>query len=217
MDTLLAEALFILAVHEDKVEVIKTAHERLKAGLAGALLAELALMGHIQGSKNHKLQVVDGKPRENPILNEALADVLETEKEKKFGFWVETLAPKSEKIHAQLCSSLAQKGILAREDDHLYWVIPSPLQPDTKASAKYILSRRLRGVVLAQESFSTFDLVLLGLLRACNLLELVFLRDERKLAERFIREQVFRYAINDTALQVVQEIEAAVASVVEED
>ena len=61
------------------------------------------------------------------------------------------------------------------------------------------------------------DIVLLSLLRACGLLELVFLRDERKLASRKINQLFYNQALTDPVLQTIQEIESAIVELVEDD
>jgi hypothetical protein len=55
------------------------------------------------------------------------------------------------------------------------------------------------------------------MMSACDLLDLVFLRDERKLATRYTNEQLYNQAMSDSVMQTVQEINAAVAAAVEDD
>jgi hypothetical protein len=51
----------------------------------------------------------------------------------------------------------------------------------------------------------------------CGLLDLLFLRDELKLADRQINELVYKQALNNPVIQTIQEIESAIAELVEED
>lgn len=213
----LYEELLILSIHENKGTLIGSVVERMKLGLAGAILAELALMGKIQASNNRRLQLIDDSLIADDVLNEALSILKESEKERKFGYWVNTLSQRAEKFLKQITESLIRKGIVTGEEERLVWCIPSPIQPEAKASSKYLLSKRLRGIVLAQEDLQPRDIVLLSLVRACGLLDLIFLSDERKLAGRYINELIFNQAIKDPAIQTVQEIESAVAAIVEED
>ena len=74
-----------------------------------------------------------------------------------------------------------------------------------------------QALTAAQEPFETRDLVLLSLVRACDLFDLAFLCDERKLAARYINEQLYSQAMSDPIIQTVQEIDAAMAAAVEED
>jgi hypothetical protein len=49
------------------------------------------------------------------------------------------------------------------------------------------------------------------------LLDLVFLRDERKLANRFINQLVVNSAMQDPTIETIQWIETSLASLVEDD
>ena len=213
----LYEELFLLTIHEEKGTFIGSSVDQLKPGLVGAILAELALMGKIQTLNNHRLLLVDDSQTNIDILDETLKALKEAEKERKISYWFSTLSPKKDKFRKQIIGSLIQKGIVTQEDDHLLWVVPSPLQAEIKASTKYWLTKRLRSFVLASEEIQPRDIILLSLLRACGLLDLVFLRDERKLASRMINQLFFGHAITDPVFQTIQEIENTIEELVEED
>ena len=213
----LFEELLLLSIHEAKGTFIGSTADPIKPGLGGAILAELVLSGKIQTSKNHRLVLVDHSQTDIKILNDALHILEGSEKERKIGYWINALSPSKDKNYKQIIEGLIQKGIVTQDDDRLVWVSPSPLQSDSKASAKFWVNRRLRNIVLAGTESQPRDIVLLSLLRACGLLYLVFLRDERKLASRTINEMFYGRAMEDPGLQVIQEIESAIADLVEED
>jgi hypothetical protein len=212
----LYEELLLLSIHEDKGIFIGSALDPLKPGLVGAVMAELALNGKIRTS-NRRLQLVDDSPTNDPILDGALTTLKDSEKERKFGYWINNLYSKPEKLRKQITASLIQKGWLMQEDDNLVWVIPSPLHPEVKASTKYSVIQHLRGIVLAKEEAHPREIAFLSLVSACGLLYLVFLRDERKVAMQYINELVVYEAMKDPNLETVQEIDSAITSVVEED
>lgn len=213
----LMEEFVLLAIHESRGTFVKSASDQLKPGLAGAILNELALVGKIQTSSNHRLQLVDDNPTEIEILNEAIGILKDSEKERKFGYWINLLSQKSDKRIKQTVESLVQKGCIIQEDDHMLWVIPSPLLPEIKATTKYWEVSRLRGTVLTREEPKPRDIALLSLLKACGLLELVFLRDERKHVEQTIYEMTIDQALKDSVIQTIQETETALAGFNEED
>lgn len=213
----LYEELFLLTIHEEKGTLIGSSADQVKPGLASAILSELALMGKIQTSSNHRLQLTDNSQTNIDVLDETLKVLKESEKERKVGYWINTLSQNKDKFRKQIIGSLVQKGIFTQEDDHLQWVVPSPLQAETKVSTKYWINKRLRGIVLASEEIQPRDTILLSLVRACGLLELIFLRDERKLAGRMINQLFYSQAITDPVFQTVQEIDSALADLVEED
>jgi Golgi phosphoprotein 3 len=213
----LYEKLHLLSIHADKGIFIGSVVGRLQPCLVGGILAELALAGKICTTNNRRLLVEDASLSNDPFLDSTLTALKNSEKERKFGYWLHTLYPKPEKLRKKITASLVVKGIVTQEEDHLVWVIPSPLFPEIKASSKYWVIQRLRAVVLAQESAQPHDIALLSLLSACSLLDLVFLRDERKAAIQAINELVVGGALQDPLLETVQEIVSAIEAVVEEE
>jgi Golgi phosphoprotein 3 len=213
----LFEELLLLSIHEAKGTFIATAVDPIRPGLGGAVLAELALLGKIQISNNHRLQLIEDSQTEVEVLNDAIKALKESDKERKPGYWINNFSQKKDKFRKQIVDNLVQKGIVSQEDEHLVWVIPSPLQPEIRASAKYCLIKRLRNMTLASEEIQPRDIILLSLVRSCGLLDLIFLRDERKLASRTINQLFYSQAIMDPVSQTIQEIESAIADLVEED
>jgi golgi phosphoprotein 3 len=213
----LYEELFLLSIHVEKGTILGTSVEKMKPGLAGAILAELAMLGKIQTSNNHRLQLIEANPTNVAVLDEALNTLKKSEKERKLSYWFSVFSQKGKKFSKQIIESLVQKGVITQEDDHLSWVTPSPLQGDVKASTKFWLVNHLRSIVLTSEEIKPRDIVLLSLLRACGLLDLVFLRDERKFTSRKVNELFYRQALADPVSQTIQEIETTIADLVEED
>jgi golgi phosphoprotein 3 len=213
----LYEELQLLAIHDEKGIFIRSAVEPLKPGIAGAILAELAFAGKICTVQNHRLKLEDSTPTNDPILDDVIETLKGSEKERKFGYWINNLNPKPEKLQKLITANLVQKEILTQEDDRLLWVVPSQFHPEVKASTKYSLIRLLRGIVLAQEEAHPREIAFLSLVCACGLLDLVFLRDERRSANQKINELVVFHALQNNSLETIQEISSSIASVVEED
>jgi hypothetical protein len=213
----LYEELLLLSIHEDKGIFIGSTIEPLKPGLVGALLAELALTGKICLTINRRLQLADDTPTDDPLLDGVITALKNSDKERKFGYWLTALNPKPEKLRRQITKGMIEKGILTTEDDRLLWVIPSPFHPEVRASTKYMVIKHLRRIVLEREDAQPREIAFLSLVSACGLLDLVFLRDERKVADQMVNELVVYHAMQDPNLETIQEITSAIASVVEED
>jgi Golgi phosphoprotein 3 len=213
----LYEELQILSIHEDKGIFIGSALDRLKPGLVGAILSDLALAGKICSTNNHRLTIENTTPTDDPILDDTLATMQKSDKERKFGYWLNALYPKPEKLRKKVTKNLVMKGIMNQEDDHLVWVIPSPLHPELNASAKYAVIQHLRSIVLAKEQANPGSIAFLSLVSACGLLDLAFLRDERKVAAQYINELLVGGAMKDPLLETIQEIDSAIMGMVEEE
>ncbi len=213
----LYEELQLLAIHDEKGIFIRSAVEPLKPGIAGAILAELAFASKICTVQNHRLKLEESTPTDDPILDDVLVTLKSSEKDRKFAYWINYLNPKPEKLQKLITANLVQKEILTQEDDRLLWVVPSHVHPEVKASTKYSVIKLLRGIVLAQEEAHPREIAFLSLVCACGLLDLIFLRDERKAANQKINELVVFHAMQNHSLETIQEISSAIASVVEED
>jgi len=213
----LFEELLLLSIHQDKGTFIKWSVDRVNSGLVGAALAELALAGRIEAQNNHRLKLLDDSPTGDEFLDDVIEILEDSEKDRKFGSWINTLNQKPEKFRKKIIERLIQNDIVTWDDDNLQWVIPSPLNPELEATAKYILSTELRGIVLSQQTVAPRRIALLSLIKASDLLALVFVKDERKLANRHINELIVVAAMNDPKLQTIQEIESSISFVVEDD
>ena len=62
------EELVLLSLHEAKRTYLDSAIDKVKNGLAGALLAELFLLEKIKSTQNHRLELADYLPVNIPLL-----------------------------------------------------------------------------------------------------------------------------------------------------
>jgi hypothetical protein len=213
----LYEELFLLAFHEDKGKLIPATTENLPVGLAGAILAELALNGRLQVEENHRLDLRDASPTEDEILDAALEKIQSSERPRKVTYWVNQLNEKPKKLFEQIEERLEAKGILARDESNL---ISMPSQDELdghKASARYWLNRRLRGLALTDQKADLRGLALLNLVQACDFVDLIFTKDERKTARRRIYELLVGTALSNGQAQTIEEIGRAVETQADTD
>lgn len=201
------ETLFILALDEDEGYIVESALENLETALAGAVLVELALQERI-GLKDYRVVVTKQERIGHPILDKALNDILDQTKLRKPRYWINTLAYK--KLLKDIGHDLVEQGVFLRQKKRLRMVVSSVEDQSPVPSLKYGVKSHLRGIVLAGEqpeladqvllyflyhvdllklyfavvSALCFALLLFSLLTACQLLRLVFTRDERSVAQK---------------------------------
>lgn len=204
----LSEKLFILTLNDENGAVQNLAAMLLPYALAGTLLADLTLLEKIRLDQDKKIAVVSTQSCEDKILDIALQSFLGKDRPYRVSYWIDAFSAKPHTSQERIISSLIQKGILTQDKKRLLWVIPSLVYPFQKASTKYVIKLQLRAMVLAEENPNSRALILLGLKNTCNMLDLIFTKDERKAASRKINElvnseiinQVFQHAINDIFL-----------------
>jgi hypothetical protein len=207
----LAEEFFLLSIDDARGKIITAVSDGLKIGLAGALLADLALHNKIN-LVNKRLAVIDPSPTGEALLDEALARLAADKKPRKTSAWVEKLADR--KLPKKTAQRLVEKNVLQIVEKHYLWVIPYEVFPQVDASAKYWVKQHLRSAVLAGGETTPGIIAFLSLLKACRLLNLVFTRDEIKAATLKVDGLVKGEPFGAAVAEMIAEIEAAMAATV---
>ena len=202
----LPERLFILAVDDERGAIEPSHKEKLRFGLAAAFLAELALAKRIE-MRDDRLFLADAAPSEDTLLDGILELIAAEEKPHKLVRWLEIIG--KQPIIKQTAVRLQERHVINIEEKRYFWVIPYEVYPQVDASAKYWVKQRLRDIVLAAEAPSPADVTLLGLVKACNLLRLVFTRDERKSAAKKVELLAQGDIFSEATAKVLAEIETA--------
>lgn len=209
----LFEELLLFAIREDKIVIDPPKRSKFRYGLVGAMLAELVLHGKVHFNEAHRLEVVDTANIGDEILDKTLLDLQASDRPRKAIYWVEALRSGSKKLQKRGIERLVSNGVLVSEEDTLRWLIPSQVYPDQSASAKYCLKNQLRSIALADGQADVRSLTLLSLLQSSNLLKLLFTKDERREVRRKIHEKFVAEAFNNPAIQGIEEILSAIASI----
>lgn len=213
----LFEELFLLAFHEDKGKLIPATTENLPVGLAGAVLAELALNDRLRVEENHRVELQDANPTQDEILDAALEKIQSSERPRKVNYWVNQLNEKPKKLFEQIEERLEAQGILSRDESNLISMSSQDELDGHKASARYWLKRRLRSLALTDQEADLRGLALLNLVQACDFVDLIFTKDERKSARRRIYELLVGTALSNGQAQAIEEIGRAVESQADTD
>jgi hypothetical protein len=200
------EKLFILTIDDDRGAVAASVKTALPYGLAGALLAELALANKIH-LEDDRLALTDTAPTGDALFDEILAMIAAEHKPRKLVHWVDAIGRKQ--TVKQVVERLVSQSVIRIEKKRYIWVIPYEVYPQVDASAKYWVKNQLRGIVLAGEKAEARDTALLSLLKACRLLRLVFTRDERKAADKKVDALVQGEVFGAAVAKLLVEFEAA--------
>jgi hypothetical protein len=213
----LFEELLLLSIDDENGSPHPSMTDNLGYGMSGSLMTELAMRGKAWVGESHRLELKDAAQTEDEILDDALEQIQASTQPRKVTYWIKHFSDEPKKFRQRLIERLEANGVVKQEENRLIWVIPYADSPEINASAKFMLKARLRKGVLAEEDPEAHDLALLGLVKACNLLNLVFTKDERKMARRRIYELTVGKTLKDPLFQSIQEIEAAVESQAEAD
>jgi hypothetical protein len=201
----LVETLYLLYIDEQKGTSAKGIVGPIHYGLSCAILADLTLRNKL-AIDGDRIVVVDQVPTDLPILDHVLSQIIESKKTRKINRWIAQI-PAAD-LPKQIAESLVEKNILHVEEKRYLWVIPYETYHQQDASAKYWIKTHLRAVVLAGEKAGEQDIVLLSLLKACDLLNLVFTRDERRSARSRIAELASQTVFGESVKDVLESLYA---------
>lgn len=195
MQASLPEELLLLALHDEKGSVIPAAASVLNGALVGAILMELGLQGRLRENDDGALLAVP-TPTGDEILNDALQRIADADRPRLPSYWVGRLARRMPRLKDRLLEQLVSRGILERRERRILWVFPSRSFPLADAAAEQQVRDRIRVVVLEDRVPDARTAALIGLVRACNLIDEVFAPHERPHAYRRFEELTSQEAVN---------------------
>lgn len=208
----LYEEIFLLGLNDQKGRISQDVDLEIRFLLSGAILAELALGEYITLDEKKRLVVLRSGPTGEALMDEALEQLAAASKARRPSYWIRRLADGVKRLQRRVGMQLVHRGILRREEKRYLWVIPYEAFPQQDASAKFWLKQRLRAAVLAGGPADPRTVALLGLLRACDLLDLIFTRDEIKVARKTVDTLTQTDEFARGVREAVEEIEAAAAA-----
>jgi hypothetical protein len=206
----LPQELYLLALHEEKGRLPAALSTSLHYGLGGAILAELILQGRVGLNDKRKAVVVNNSLfGEDDLLNEGLERIQASGRHHRAAYWVSTFSDYINKLEKRLATRLVEQGVLRKEEKRFLGVVPYEAYPAQDASARFWIKQHLRSVALGGEAPDGHTAMLLSLVRACDLLERVFTRDESKTARKKIEALTRGEAIGEAVQQAIETIETA--------
>ncbi|HPG38003.1 MAG TPA: GPP34 family phosphoprotein [bacterium] len=185
---LLYEELLLLALDNQKGSIHFSASSALPFSLAGAILTELYLQGRISIVEK-KLVVIDKRVIGILLLDEALHLLIEQSKDKSMEYWIESLVNKINNLQDKCITGLLELGILQKEE-HKFIFIPYYRYPEYNPRPEIDLRDKLNQTVLEHSWPEEHLYLLLVLIKACNLVNVVFTRENKKIAQNRLKQLV---------------------------
>lgn len=207
MTLTLAEELVLLGTNE-RGATESAAWASLDNGIAGARLLELSLAGRLQLGEKGAIVVADERPTGDELTDAALARIAESERRRDAKHWVSKLA--SGKVRKQVLARLDDRGVLAAERSKVLGLVPRTRHVEVDPAPEREVRERLRAAVLGDEAADPRTVALAGLVKACGLTKAVFGREDRKAADRRIKELAQPDAVSAAVKSVTDATTAAV-------
>ncbi|MGZ4614588.1 MAG: GOLPH3/VPS74 family protein [Actinomycetes bacterium] len=206
---LLAEELLLLGLSPARGTVVNGARQQLTVGLAGALVAELALDGLVE--LRAKTFVVAGEPPAAPLLHDTYVELASGKGRHSKG-QLRRLDRALGRVWPRLTDGLVELGVLGRRQDRVL-LVPVTRHPVVDRSAYDQVVDRVRRAAADDREIDPRTSVLLALSGPCRLLEVVAPeRAQRPHAKQRIAEATSLAPVAPVVKAVIAEAQAAVAA-----
>jgi len=116
------EEIVLLALDDKTGAQLPLPVTALGYGLAGAVLADLAMAGKVD-TDAQQLTVLDPSPTGDPLLDPWLALITAERNPRSVAYWLSVLADRQQEIEQPALDRLIARGILKRQDKKILWVI----------------------------------------------------------------------------------------------
>lgn len=167
------EEIVLLALDDRTGAQLPLPVTALAYGLAGAVLADLAVAGKIDTDEK-KLVVLDATPTGDPLLDPWLALIAADNTVHPVAHWLSVLADRQQDIEQPALDRLMARGILKRADKKILWVIGLRRYPTVDGHERTEVRTRLGQLILGDDIPDPRDAILISLLSGCRLTDKIF-------------------------------------------
>ena len=205
----IAEEVLLLVLDDNtgKISSRLPVHS-LRNAVSGALLMDLALCERIDTDLDN-LTVVDSTPLREPVLDRALSFIVDDGGIRPTSHWVASFAADYENLQPQLLDRLVTRGILAKCEGRLLWLLGTRCYPTTDNRPLREVKRRIMDVLLSDVIPDPRDIAIICLADACVLWRGMIHDRELPGIEPRIRQVVKMDLIGRTVAQAVRELQDA--------
>jgi golgi phosphoprotein 3 len=190
----LGESLVLLALDDEQGTVGWFSEDALNFGLAGALLADLAVRQRI-AITGRTVTALDTTPVGEPLLDETLALVTGSTKARDARGWVTEVAYHVKHVRERLCDGLVTQGVLRHEEHTTLLVFRRTRYPSGDPGPEHALRAELQSAASAPPPLEPRPLILLSLARACDMLDQLLGKDARKHAAALVKDEPWGDAV----------------------
>ena len=209
----IAEEVLLLFLDDEKGTFIRGPDIHVELAMSGAVLMDLALANRID-TDPERLFVVDQTPVGDRVLDDLLARIAAAEPERSTEYWLNWIREDVPDIMGHFIERLVERGILKRMEEKILWVFESRRYPVIDDREEREVKRRITSVLFSDELPDPRDVVIIGIVNACDLLEVILHHREvdkvRSRAEQISQMDFIGQAINST----INDVRASILSMI---
>jgi hypothetical protein len=208
----LAEQTLLIALDDEKGR--DTTQWGSDAGLAGALLLDLARLELLDTDASGEIIALDGPERGDELLRDAYATIRSSSKPRHAKGSVERLPRELKPLRQRIARGLVQRSILSEEHSKTLGILNTTRFPTLDPEPERDLRERLDDVLLADREPTEDEALLLGLLEPLGLIDSIVPKDRRKDARRRAKA-VAEQGLTGTAVRdAIRAVQAAVIAAI---
>ena len=178
----LPEELILMLLNEESGYFHQVPGWDLNCTVAGAVLAELSLMGRID-TDVESLFIVDRTETGDPALDPILKEIAGEPAQHNTQYWIERLAPHAESVVDLTLDRLVDLNILEHHDGEFWTLSRTTLQAElsntsTEGTAAQFVRTRISKVIFNNEIPDPRDVIIIALIDTCDVFRFMFQLDD---------------------------------------
>lgn len=179
----------------------------LDIGLAGAVLADLALRGAVS-LQDGLVAVVNGAATGDPVLDGVVGSIAAAGAPRKAKWWVSRLGKRQ--LRDDVFAGLVERGVISIEQGKVLGLFPTTKHPERDGAPEALLRSGIADVLAGRAGPTPFSAAVIGLLDATNTLRKQFGAVDKDLVKEITSGSWASPAVK----AVLEEIEAATMVVI---
>lgn len=203
----IAEALILLGTDDEKGTA--NTSSSLDYGLSGAVLAELALEEKVE-LVDDKVTVIDDSLTDVSYFDTVIKEINDSKRKKKMDHWINHFANNKDAVKTPIYLSLVDKGILKEEEKTSLFIFTSNVYPTINEKPENQIRNHVNDVVFKGMSPDPKIAMLLSLIKACDLVNDVFGKENKKEANKRLDKIVENNEYGKLVSKSIEDIEAAI-------
>lgn len=201
----LAEELLLITLDDESGTLLDSISPfKYHIAIAASLIMELTLKGKLDLDEK-KLFVVSSVDTGDPILDQALAEIVAEKTSLATTEWLKRFATRGEDLSNQIMESLVAKGIMQLVDKRLFWVLRTRAYSATSGIEEREVKARIMLLLNSDEIPDPNDILLVGLLKAVGIFSLLLSPSELARLQNRIDEIANLEEINRSLSASIQE------------
>jgi hypothetical protein len=212
-DLTLAEELLLVALDDEKGADTASWGSGVEAGLAGALLLELAAAGCLT-HEDGKLVPAGGGAPADALAAETLEAIRADDKRRDAKAWIGRIPKALKPLRARVAERLVERGVLEEQRRRRLGLFETTRYPERDPEPERRLRAALSDVLVTGREPTPHEAMLIALLNAYDLVKRVVPRDARRAAGKRAKQIAEGDVIGEAVAKTVRDVQAATIAAV---